>query len=45
MLERQLFTTTNSFLALLNDIYSARMKFVTIKRNVLTPWSFEKAAF
>jgi len=36
VLERQLFTTTNVFLALLNDIYSARI-FVTIKRNVLTP--------
>jgi len=38
--ERQLFTTTNVFLALLNDIYSARMIFVIIKSNVLTPWSF-----
>jgi len=25
VLERQLFTPTNAFLALLNDIYSARM--------------------
>jgi len=40
MLEMQLFTTTNAFLALLNDIYSAIMIFVTIKRNILTPWSF-----
>jgi len=36
VLERQLFTTINAFLALLYDIYSARMIFVTIKRNVLS---------
>jgi len=40
VLGRQLFTTTNVFLALLKDIYSARMIFMTIKRNILTPWSF-----
>jgi len=38
--KRQLFTTTNVFLALLNDIYSAKMIFVIVKRNILTPWSF-----
>jgi len=37
--KRQLFTTTNAFLALLNDIYSVKMIFVIIK-HVLTPWSF-----
>jgi len=37
VLEIQLFTATNVFLTLLNDIYSARMIFITIERNVLTP--------
>jgi len=40
VLERQLFTTTNAFPAQLNDIYNVKMIFVTIKRNILIPWSF-----